>query len=852
LRDNFRSSIHVLSGNISEALTFHWQPFNIHHTAVPTSGEETRPLIERSQEADMVARVLPSPYDDEGYWTTRFREARHNPCLMAPLSLFLFVIFALFFLLTLLFQFPTLLLGLLLSPLLQRAPWYIEFLYPFGIAKWGHFFLMRGSNSKFLPGRKDDKNRGFHSRTAEQKFEVIPGRVYIHPIPQFVDNLGYLVVCLPRPKMDSNGNKLHKKNPKKPKAKEAPQDGNDGGDNIVALLVDCGDANATLAAVKLIESMHYSKRKIHIQVICSTHKHHDHTGGNKDLMQHEDRGKSIERVYGGAVERVPQCTHPVANGDMLTLPQSASNDMNELVEMEVVAVPGHTRGSVVYTLRCKTAVVEKAVEYMFTGDTMFSAGGGVPFEADIGLETESKLNKSNGNTFVRMGLGQASIERCFAEILSRALPDVHGDDTVGDRILIFPGHEYTAELLSRQFQASISESSKWKNFPPEEFFETVSQMYVALHRRSLPHNSGKLLAIPSTINREVIISPNFRGMRRNAELVVRAVVFWHTHFCKNPVKEEELNSKASKLPNGKQKKSTAHIKTESLPNQWNLDFHDVGREIFTTVYTADLESVLDDLSSGKIKKQKAIKQLQELKWKLRDPVINRRAIPNALPSDKLIYQGVAALALLGSPPSAMSLTDSRKMNLAPPIDSNSDRILVSKKRLILVLERLGALGGDEQLAVDMVKQLWIEASEFMSPTGTDMEVASASSGERDKIELGVLKWVLYGIPANQPSWFSKACCMPCSSVPPPREFPGEHPAMSMKKKGGNLVAHDVFTCPLCRDATGCAFAEEDSVKGPDSPKRGFNLTETFSDESNESGFEIEGLAQQLLRGGSSP
>jgi hypothetical protein len=76
--------------------------------------------------------------------------------------------------------------------------------------------------------------------------------------------------------------------------------------------------------------------------------------------------------------------------------------------------------------------------------------------------------------------------------------------------------------------------------------------------------------------------------------------------------------------------------------------------------------------------------------------------------------------------------------------------------------------------------------------------------------------------------------------------------MSMKKKGGNLVAHDVFTCPLCRDATGCAFAEEEEAKGPDSPKRGYNLTETLSDESNESGFEIEGLAQQLLRGPSSP
>lgn len=731
---------------------------------------------------------------------------------------------------TLLFQCPTLLLGLLLSPILQRTPWYIEFLYPMGIAKWGHFFLMSHANRK--SDRKDDKNRGFHSRTAEQKYEVVPGRVYIHPIPQFVDNLGYLVVCLPRPKSEG-------KNSKKAK-KEAPKEQIEG--TIVALLIDCGDSGSVIKAIDLIEKFHYSKNRIEIHAICSTHKHHDHTGGNKDLMKDELRGKTITHVFGGAVERVPGCSHPVANGDILDLPKCEDNNMNDVVEIEVVAVPGHTRGSVVFRLRNKTD--SASVEYLFTGDTMFSAGGGVPFEADIGNETEKTLSHSNGNTFVRAGIGQSAMERCFSEILSRALPNDHGDEAVGERILVFPGHEYTSELLSRQFQLSLAESCKWKNFAPMDFFETVSQMYIALHRRSLPHNSGRLLAVPSTIRRELAISPHFRSMRRSAELVVRAIIFWHTHFCENKVKDAERKH----IKDQKVTSSGGEDRRESNSFRWNLGASDVNREIFTTVYTADLETIIDELASGKIRKNKAINRLRELKLKMKEPVINRRPIPNALPSDKHIYQGVAGLALLGSPPSAMTFSDSRTMNVAPPIDSNSDRIRVSMKRLIIVLERLGALSNEEAVAEGMIRQLWKEAGVYMQDGEGNHKSYGAStdveSNASDEIELGILKWVLYGIPANQPTWFSKTCCMPCSRVPPPREFPN-HPAKSMKQKTGNLVAHDVYTCALCRSATGCAYADDEGVT---ERNRGLVLKETLSEESlDENGLEMEELANQLLR-----
>ena len=75
----------------------------------------------------------------------------------------------------------------------------------------------------------------------------------------------------------------------------------------------------------------------------------------------------------------------------------------------------------------------------------------------------------------------------------------------------------------------------------------------------------------------------------------------------------------------------------------------------------------------------------------------------------------------------------------------------------------------------------------------------------DECELGALKWVIYGIPAQQKSqsFFSKYC-LPCSNRND-NDLPTNttHTSTRMKRHGGELVRHDVFTCKLCRNATGC-------------------------------------------------
>jgi len=761
-------------------------------------------------------------------WGNIFREFRHSPCMMQPVTILMILILASFFCITLIFQFPALILGIFMAPILKRSSWYVEFLYPLPISRWGHMLLM--SFTSKIRHKAKDKNRGFHSRTVEQKVEVVPGRVYIHFLPQWLDNVGYLIVCLPESIANSSGVPI----------------GRDSNEiSPVGLIIDCGEIHAVVRSVELIQKFHYSSMpKIQLQSIASTHRHHDHTGGNASLLKHA-MGENIKRVFGGAVEKVPCCTDLLIDGQILELPRHKSNDMSNLVEIEAIVVPAHTRGSLVYCLRSK---VDEQAEYMFTGDTMFSGGGGVPFEADVGVETDKQLRRSNGHTHIRGNLGTIAMERCFTEIISRAKPN-NFSPTVGEHILIFPGHEYTQELLIRQFQSMVSEHNKWKNFSPRDYFETVSHLYLALHRRSLPHNSGRLLLVPSTLQREVHINTHMRSLRRSADLVVRALSFWHAQFCTTkahddiissngaPIATDGLSRSSSSNRLSIRQKRTLPKKTPSSSKQWNMDAKNVNDSVFTTVYTANLEEVIEDLSSGRIKKNQALEQIQSMKQKMEAPVVNKRAIPGFLPSDKNIYRGICGLAILGSKPCAMTVLDSRKMKIPPPMDYNSDKIRVSMNRLILVLTRLGLTetGEGEDVSI-IIKKLWIEANEYCNPQecGKSYNTVDLESNHwHDKIELGMLKWLMYGVTANQPSWFSKVFCMPCGSDTSKSDvvFP-EHPASAMTKKSGDLVSHDIVECFLCRNATGCLQFQRNTMMSSSSENNSIiSLKETESDES---------------------
>lgn len=92
-------------------------------------------------------------------------------------------------------------------------------------------------------------------------------------------------------------------------------------------------------------------------VLC-THHHADHVGGAERLRRTYD-----VPVYGPANEAIASVTHPLREGDMVTLPSLE-------LGFRIVEIPGHTRGHIAFV----------GDGLLFCGDTLFSAGCGRLFE----------------------------------------------------------------------------------------------------------------------------------------------------------------------------------------------------------------------------------------------------------------------------------------------------------------------------------------------------------------------------------------------------------------------------------------------------------------------------------------
>ena len=161
------------------------------------------------------------------------------------------------------------------------------------------------------------------------------------------------------------------------------------------------------------------------------------------------------------------------------------------------------------------------------------------------------------------------------------------------------------------------------------------------------------------------MNPNFRMLKRRGERLVDALRLWYTFGAKEMIPEgNDVDAGETDATNG----TLSERQQRSYPT------------VFTTVYTADLQSVVNDLRSGKVNASSAADQLESMHSKLDEKFIGRRPIPSTLPSHKNVYLGVVAIAMLGSAPSAMTVSDAIIMNLAPPADS-SDSILISKSRV---------------------------------------------------------------------------------------------------------------------------------------------------------------------------
>lgn len=117
-----------------------------------------------------------------------------------------------------------------------------------------------------------------------------------------------------------------------------------------AAVVDPGDAAPVLE--------YLGREKLALCAILATHHHPDHVGGVAELLRTYD-----VPVYGPRGEPIATLTHPVSEGDEVTVPQLG-------VSFSVLDIPGHTRAHIAYY----------GAGALFCGDTLFACGCGRVFE----------------------------------------------------------------------------------------------------------------------------------------------------------------------------------------------------------------------------------------------------------------------------------------------------------------------------------------------------------------------------------------------------------------------------------------------------------------------------------------
>jgi hydroxyacylglutathione hydrolase len=167
-----------------------------------------------------------------------------------------------------------------------------------------------------------------------------------------------------------------------------------------------------------------------ITQILNTHEHHDHTGGNAEMVKRT--GAKI-LAHKNARDKIPGMSRGLGAGDVIKV--------GTTVELEVMDTPGHTMCHV-----CLRSHTEQPA--LFCGDTLFNAGagnchnGGHPNE--LYKTFSEQLEKLPASTLIYPG--HDYIENNLRFTLDRE-PDNQSAQTMLDRVTgQDPGSAYVSTL----------------------------------------------------------------------------------------------------------------------------------------------------------------------------------------------------------------------------------------------------------------------------------------------------------------------------------------------------------------------------------------------------------------------
>ncbi len=232
-----------------------------------------------------------------------------------------------------------------------------------------------------------------------------------------------------------------------------------GDDRSGATVVDPGDAAPVLEYLK--------HERLTLSAILVTHHHNDHIGGIAALRA---RYPGVP-VFGPRDEAMNVVSVGLGEGEWVDLSQTGSAELR----LEVLAVPGHTRGHLAYYDRN-----HRGCGALFCGDTLFSAGCGRLFE---GTSTQM----------------QSSLARL------RALPA---------ETLVYCAHEYTEANL--RFAMAVE--------PDNEELANYAVRVAQLRAAGQP-------TLPSTLALECAINP---FLRWDAPAVQQAAARFRGRLPANP------------------------------------------------------------------------------------------------------------------------------------------------------------------------------------------------------------------------------------------------------------------------------------------------------------------------------